>query len=794
MTLGLALIAGVLALVHLPLLFGQVYFYRDVGRWLYPARVFLRQALAAGESPLYHPGEGLGLALAASPLHGIFYPPSWWPALGLSEARALSLVVFAHVLWGAAGMLLLAARFGLPRAAAVVAALGWALSGPITAAITAGQLLPASSWFPWCALGAIGLAARLRGSRRQLAAGVAGAALPAAAALLLGEVFQAALAVAFGAAVAVVWDRFVDGPGEPAGTAYALAGDVPATGAQPGTGGRRRALRAALGALTAVVLAGALAAVMLLPLQRALGETERGAGLSRAVAEKWSMHPLRLFELVAPGAMGDPYGAYPGGQWAGDGASDDRPLLYGVYLGAALTLLAAAGLRGRRALWGLGALVVLAVVLALGRHTPLHALLRTLVPLFAYQRAPEKFILAAPAALALLAGCGARRVQDDPRVLTAPGLALGGALLLLQLGPMVWPAQRVMFTLAAGGRHGLLAVAGLVAAAWLQRHWSGRSRLGVALVPAVVALDLGLSAMALLVFAPASVLDETPALATLAQASHHGPGRPRVVRDPSVEGALGGLARGRGLVHLEALRYASLRPAFLTAHGLATLPGYDAGLPPALEEVWRRGQPRALALMRLLAVDFVVLPVPADRRGLPGLTLLGTPGPPGIGLFRVNAPLPRAYVAPSAAPMRADDAVTTEPPRLFADDVVAGATVLLADGAPSAPPADARAWPCSIAEYHHTRIAARCDSPTGGHAVFVEQFGSGWTATVDGAPAPIVRANRLMRAVPVASGNHQVVLTYQQPGLAGGAAISGMALLMVVGGMVMGWRERQGPR
>ena len=85
-----------------------------------------------------------------------------------------------------------------------MAAFGWALSGPVTASGSAGQLLAAAAWFPWCGLGAVALAARLT-SRRRLLVGIALAALPPAAGLLLGEVFQAGLGVLFGGVVGLAW-------------------------------------------------------------------------------------------------------------------------------------------------------------------------------------------------------------------------------------------------------------------------------------------------------------------------------------------------------------------------------------------------------------------------------------------------------------------------------------------------------------------------------------------------------------------------------------------------------------
>ena len=58
-----------------------------------------------------------------------------------------------------------------------------------------------------------------------------------------------------------------------------------------------------------------------------------------------------------------------------------------------------------------------------------------------------------------------------------------------------------------------------------------------------------------------------------------------------------------------------------------------------------------------------------------------------------------------------------------------------------------------------------------------EAFATGWSATVDGAPAPLLAADVLFRAVPVAAGRHRVVLAYEAPGRAAGAWLSGVTWL-----------------
>jgi hypothetical protein len=78
------------------------------------------------------------------------------------------------------------------------------------------------------------------------------------------------------------------------------------------------------------------------------------------------------------------------------------------------------------------------------------------------------------------------------------------------------------------------------------------------------------------------------------------------------------------------------------------------------------------------------------------------------------------------------------------------------------------------------RIAAQV-SGGGGLLVMSEVHYPGWRAEVDGAPATLVRANYVLRAVCVPPGEHQVALIYDPPLLKIGLAITGLTLLFVIG-------------
>ena len=66
-----------------------------------------------------------------------------------------------------------------------------------------------------------------------------------------------------------------------------------------------------------------------------------------------------------------------------------------------------------------------------------------------------------------------------------------------------------------------------------------------------------------------------------------------------------------------------------------------------------------------------------------------------------------------------------------------------------------------ITKYLSDQIEYDVYSKNGGVIVFSEVYYPGWTATVDGQPAQLGRANYLLRALNVAPGQHKVVLTFR---------------------------------
>jgi hypothetical protein len=77
-----------------------------------------------------------------------------------------------------------------------------------------------------------------------------------------------------------------------------------------------------------------------------------------------------------------------------------------------------------------------------------------------------------------------------------------------------------------------------------------------------------------------------------------------------------------------------------------------------------------------------------------------------------------------------------------------------------------------------------------GLVILAEVFYPGWKLTIDGQPAPIYRANRLMRAAAVKEGKHRLVYTYEPRSVQVGAAISLLGIVALLASTA--WSLRRG--
>ena len=79
------------------------------------------------------------------------------------------------------------------------------------------------------------------------------------------------------------------------------------------------------------------------------------------------------------------------------------------------------------------------------------------------------------------------------------------------------------------------------------------------------------------------------------------------------------------------------------------------------------------------------------------------------------------------------------------------------------------------------RSLVQINAPVAGWVVYAEPFAPGWTAEVDGRPAPLLRANYAFSAVAITAGTHEVQRAYHPRSFTLGLAASTIALLLTIG-------------
>ena len=139
--------------------------------------------------------------------------------------------------------------------------------------------------------------------------------------------------------------------------------------------------------------------------------------------------------------------------------------------------------------------------------------------------------------------------------------------------------------------------------------------------------------------------------------------------------------------------------------------------------------------------------------------------------------LPRAWIVHSARQAEPEEALEL----LDSGEVDPRHTALLEEAPPPLDlPGDASADRASVTRYEADRVRLETSTGAPGLLVLSEVYYPAWKAYIDGRPAPIYRADHLLRAVPVPAGEHTVELQYESSSLRAGMAISLTATAVLV--------------
>jgi len=138
-------------------------------------------------------------------------------------------------------------------------------------------------------------------------------------------------------------------------------------------------------------------------------------------------------------------------------------------------------------------------------------------------------------------------------------------------------------------------------------------------------------------------------------------------------------------------------------------------------------------------------------------------------VYERTTPGPRAWVVHRAEVLPNADARLA---RLAAPDFDVYASAILETGLPVNLPGSMAGSTAHVVERGPDRLAVDVHAAADGLLVLSENWYPGWQATVDGAPAPVLRADHTLRAVPIPAGDHRVVLVFDPLSLKLGALVT----------------------
>ena len=724
-------------------------------------RTFLHESLAQGRVPWWWPFAAGGLPFVGLGHTQVLYPPSWMAA-PFDPLASLGWLVAFHLVVAGLGTLLWMRNAGLAAPAACLGALVFMLNAMFASRHGHPQFVASGCWLPW-ALAGVEEIARGRSARGALLVATA-----AALAVLAGH-----------PSIYVFGFYFVGGW---LVLRLAVFPDRP-----PGARRRIAAASVFVGALAIGVGLASIQLLATLELGQFSGRAQREPTDLASQLTHWS-HFLRV---LFPDILGTPTRA---SYWS---VSPTSFKAGAISIGTLPFVLAIVGALcgGRRgAALGLLILGVLAVLYLPGAFDLAYHL-----PGFQFSRV-DRLSIAWFLGTAFLAGLGLQWALAEG---TSPSgrrklrwAALGSALAGVGLAALALETLPDLAASAAYPPRGGLDVAALrtgivwglallgFACAWLA--WASRARtrwwLGVAAI-GFAAADLGTQASAQVVVRRAErIFRATPATRFLQ--SVDGPFRiakfggrePSPLAEVPADEETVFPANTPSVYGIEDLHvFGPLHPEDLDV--------LLAAVEPRLAHPWRvapfeREASLASPVLDLLGVRYVLTARPVAVAGL-RLVHEGD-----VFIYENENALPRALFVPgwelassweAAARLLASGAVDPRDRVLLQQ----APSEVVGEGAPDPGVAPA-ANDVRLLERDTARVALEKTGPDAGFVLLTGRFYPGWRASVDGDPAPVLRADVMFQAVRVGPGTRRIVFEYRPTALRLGAwatlaALAGLA-------------------
>jgi hypothetical protein len=761
-----------LLLLWRPLLAGEAFFWGTPLLQFVPWQRMAASMWRAGHLPLWNPLVGCGAPLAANYQTAAFYPLNVLYLLLPAEV-ALSWTAALHLALAGWGMYRWGRAVGLDRFPAFIGALSLSGSGFLVARVA---LFPSVAFtFPWLAVWLWRAEVLVRRGRPRDALWLG---LSLGLGLLAGHA-QTAFYGVLTLTAYLVFRTLQEARARRQGTIRNTQHAIRNT---------QYVIRNAQLIGLALALGLGLAAVQLLPTAELMMQSQRSAGVDYDFAMTYSLWPWRLITFVAPDFFGSPgrgdywgYATY----WEDAGYVGVLPLLLAAQAVLGGKRRRKDGGAGQVWFWAGGAFI--AVVLALGKNTPVFPFLFRHVPGLNLFQAPARWLAVTTVALAALVALGAQSWPTGHRGWRrgALGIVVGAALLMGGLAaPRLVPGVRPAFGPATARLGGALIVAGALTllrrdATWWRAAVGGFVALDLLLLgwPVVPTVDRSLyrgstAAGACLSDEPGPVRIYWPADPTHRDLEYDA--EQRVKFSYLTFDDFG----PRDVGHWWGMREALL-PNAAMLDGVASANNFDPLLVGRTVDLLEAAV-ETPALLWVMGVTHVV----SDRPWPEGDEIADC-GLQTASLYRLPDAPGRAWVVPAARHVPPDEMLAA-----LADPAFDPTTEVLLERPVSSiqHPASRTEYPASSIEYQVTlqdapnRVTIRAVLDAPGYLVLADTWYPGWQVAVDGVPAGLLRANYAFRAVWLGVGEHEVEMVYRPtPVLVGGAVSLAALVLLVVG-------------
>ena len=542
------------------------------------------------------------------------------------------------------------------------------------------------------------------------------------------------------------------------------------------------------GVLGAMALAFGIAGFYNLPLRDYARHSIRGGGADGGVgmdyATMWSLSGRELPTIVIPGAVG-----FGGATYWGTMPFTDYPNAYVGMITVALALPAFLAF-GRARVFAL-ALLAMALAISFGKHFPLYGFLYEHLPLFNKFRVPVMILVLFQLATALGLAWGWSAALDPPaakkpdprvsRVLTITAVALLALLVIGGMGQDGWRAGYLRAVQAA--RPDLPPQAAEAAFRGFIGDLVRVALLGLgATAAALLTMRRRLSATIASLIVLALLLAELWPVSGQVMAPVIGPRTPRVLdqgRDDVVEflekAGPPGTFRVLPLAEFQNNRFAGF--------AVASIGGYHAAKPRLFQDLVDRRALENPYWMRLLNIRYLVSPQPLEipefRSVFQGSQIvlenpMALPRATLVGEYRV-APNATA-ILDSISMGRYDSGFVTwleQDPQL----ALGGPTVALGRA--------------TLVAYRLNDVTIDVETPAPALLRLADLWYPDWVATVDGKPAPILKADYLLRAVAVPAGKHRVEMRFESKPVRAGFTLSLASLAIALGLLAVGLLARR---